>query len=148
MTVRSVSRQNLPMGLGVRIIQIGMLVSVALYAVVGESLHLGTKPIPSNTLFHALSLISITLVGATMVVRRTLIVPSEAALRQRPDDPAALARWRTAYIFLYALCEVLGLFGIVLRLTGFTFANVWGFYLGGFLLLLLNSPRQPSAELR
>jgi hypothetical protein len=31
---------------------------------------------------------------------------------------------------------------------GFTLANVWGFYLGGFLLLLLYSPRTPPAEVK
>jgi hypothetical protein len=31
-------------------------------------------------------------------------------------------------------------------MSGFTLGNVWGFYLGGFLLLLLYSPRAPRAE--
>ena len=41
-----------------------------------------------------------------------------------------------------------GLFGLLLRVDGFTLANVCGFYLGGFLLLLLYSPRAPRAEFR
>jgi hypothetical protein len=97
-------------------------------------------------LFHALSFISISLVGATVVVRRTLILPSEGLLKERSDDTAAVARWRTGYLFLYALCEVLGVFGLVLRMSGFTLGNVWGFYLGGSLLLLLYSPRAPRPE--
>jgi hypothetical protein len=64
-------------------------------------------------------------------------------LKLRPDDALAVARWRTGYIFLYALCEVLGLFGFALRMDGFTLSNVWGFYLGAFLLLMLYSPRPP-----
>jgi hypothetical protein len=81
-----------------------------------------------------------------VVVRRTLVLPSEAALKERSDDRVVVARWRTSYLFLYALCEALGLFGLILRMSGFTLANVWGFYLGGFLLLLLYSPRAPRSE--
>lgn len=132
----------------VRQIQVAMLASIVLYAVAGEMLtsRLIRDPAsrdPTNTLFHALSFISISLVGATVVVRRTLVLPSEAALKERSDDKLAVARWRAGYLFLYALCEVLGLFGLILRMVGFTLGNVWGFYLGGFLLLLLYSPRAP-----
>jgi hypothetical protein len=123
-----------------------MLVSIALYAVAGEMLSRTLTRNPANTLFHALSFISISLVGATVVVRRTLVLPSEAALAQRSDDSVAVAHWRTGYMFLYALCELLGVFGLILRMAGFTLANVWGFYLGGFLLLLLYSPRAPRSE--
>jgi hypothetical protein len=129
----------------VRQIQIAMLGSIALYAVAGERLVRSIAHSPANTLFHALSFISISLVGATVVVRRTLVLPSEALLKLRPDDALAVARWRTGYIFLYALCEVLGLFGFVLRMAGFTLSNVWGFYLGAFLLLMLYSPRPPHS---
>ena len=133
----------------VRQIQIAMLVSTALCAVAGERFAQTLAHNPANTLFHALSLISISLVGATVVVRRTLVLPSEALLKERSDDRVTVARWRTGYIFfLYALCEVLGVFGLILRMAGFTLANVWGFYLGGFLLLLLYSPRAPRSEFR
>lgn len=118
-----------------------MLVCIALFIVAGEWLARPVTNEPPIALFHALSLISISVVGATVVVRRTLIRPSEAALKQRSDDSATLARWSKAYIFSYALCAVLGAFGLVLRQAGFTLANVWGFYLGGFLLLLLYYPR-------
>ena len=101
---------------------------------------------PANALFHALSFISISIVGATVVIRRTLVLPSEGLLKERSADSVAVARWRTGYLFLYALCELLGVFGLILRMSGFTLGNVWGFYLGGFVLLLLYSPRAPRAE--
>ncbi len=123
-----------------------MLVSIALYAVAGEMLARTLTRDPANALFHALSFISISLVGATVVVRRTLVLPSEASLKKRSDDNVAVARWRTGYLSLYALCEVLGVFGLILRMASFPLANVWGFYLGGFLLLLLYSPRAPRSE--
>jgi hypothetical protein len=132
----------------VRQAQITMLVSIVLYAFAGEMIARKPAHDPDNALFHALSLVSITLVGASLVVRRTLVLPSEALLRDRFDDRVSVSRWRTGYLFLYALCELLGIFGLILRMAGFTLANVWGFYLGGFLLLLLYSPRAPRAAVR
>ena len=132
----------------VRQVQIAMLVSIALCAVAGEMLAGKLAHDPANALFHALSFISISLVGATVVVRRTLVLPSETVLQERSDDTVAVARWRTGYLFLYTLCDLLGVFGLILRMAGFTLGNVWGFYLGGFLLLLLYSPRAPRAEFR
>ncbi len=132
----------------VRQVQITMLVSIALYAVAGEMIARKPAHGPDNTLFHALSLVSITLVGASLVVRRTLVLPSEALLRHRFDDRVSVARWRAGYLFLYALCELLGIFGLILRMAGFTLGNIWGFYLGGFLLLLLYSPRAPLSPIR
>ena len=131
----------------IRRIQIAMLVTIAFYAVAGEMLSRNMHRLVPTTLFHVFSLISISLVGATVVVRRTLILPSEVALQQKHDN-LAVSRWRTGYIVLYALCEMLGLFGLVLRLAGFTLGNVWGFYLGGIALLLLYSPRQLRAPVR
>jgi hypothetical protein len=127
----------------VRRIQIAMLAGIALYLLMGEKLAPRVSGYPAITLLHALSLVSISLVGATVVVRRTLILPSETLLKGRPDDSIAVTRWRTGYLFMYALCEMLGLFGLILRMSGFTLSNVWGFYLGGFLLLSLYSPRTP-----
>ncbi len=123
-----------------------MLVCIAGYVAVGELV--GGKHAPENTLFYALSFVAITIVGATMVVRSTLVLPSEAALNRRPDDTLTIGRWRTGYLFMYAMCEALALLGLVLRLLGFSLSHIWGFYLGGFLLLLLLSPRAPISEIR
>ena len=138
----------------VRQVQVAMLVSIALYAVVGETLGHPQARGPAHDLFHVFSLISIILVGAMVVVRRTLIIPAETALKDKSEDSAATRRWRTGYLFLYALCEVLGLFGLILRMDGFPFTNIWGFYLSGFLLLAMYSPRlyeksvNPSEDLQ
>jgi F0F1-type ATP synthase membrane subunit c/vacuolar-type H+-ATPase subunit K len=130
----------------VRLAQIAMLVSIVLYVAVGELI--GRTAAANNALFYTLSLASISTLGAALVVRRTLVLPAEALLREKPTDPLVQARWRTAYIFLYALCEALALFGLILRIAGFTLVHVWGFYLGGFLLLLLFSPRVPQSQIR
>jgi hypothetical protein len=129
----------------VRLIQIAMLVSIALYVVVGEKVALHA-PTPNSTLFYGISFISISMVGAIFVVRRTLVMPSEGVLRERPDDVVNLARWKSGYIVTFAFCETLALFGLVLRLLGFTLSQVWPFYLGGFALMLFFAPRAPRAE--
>ena len=122
----------------VRLIQIAMLVSIALFAAVGE--FVGGSSAANSTLFYALSLVSISMLGVALVVRRTLVAPCEALLREKSNDAQLLARWKAGYLFLYALCEVLAVFGLILRISGYDLAHVWGFYGGGFLLMVLFSP--------
>jgi hypothetical protein len=129
----------------VRAIQIAMLASVAFFVMAGELV--GSIPKLNNpTIFYALSLATITIVGVILVVRRTLVLQSAAALATRPTDAAALNRWRAGYVMTYALSESIALFGLVLRLMGFTLSQVWSFYIAGFILLLFFSPRRPLSE--
>jgi len=122
-----------------------MLVSVVLFVLIGEVV--GSIPKLSDpTLFYALSLATITIVGVILVVRRTLVLQSSTMLAARPDDVATLNRWRTGYIMTYALSESIGLFGLVLRLIGFTLSQVWSFYIAAFILLLFFGPRRPLSE--
>jgi len=127
----------------VRLVQIAMLVSVGIFVVVGEVVR---PPFAANpTILYAASVASIGLVGALLVVRRTLVLESEAQLREKPADALILSRWRTGYIAMYALCETLALFGLALRLVGFSIDHVWPYYAGAFVLLLLFWPRVPRA---
>ena len=128
----------------VRLIQIAMLVSVGIYAVVGEvaGRHLNTDA----TVIYAISFASISLVGAILVVRKTMVLQSEAELKAKPGDPVILARWKTGYFVTYALCEALALFGLVLRMLGFSLNQVWPYYAGSFVLLLLFWPRMPQGR--
>jgi hypothetical protein len=129
----------------IRAIQIVMLLSVAVFVLVGEVV--GSIPKLNNpTLFYALSLATITIVGVILVVRRTLVLQSAAALATRPNDVATLNRWRAGYIMTYALSEAIAMFGFVLRIIGFTLSQVWSFYIAGFILLLFFSPRRPLSE--
>jgi hypothetical protein len=128
-----------------RLVQIAMLVSIALYVFVGEEAA-GRVAAPNTTMFHVVSFVSISIVGAIFVVRRTLVLPSEVQLREKPGDGALLARWRSGYICTYALCEALALFGLVLRMVGFVLAQVWPYYVGGFALMLVSAARAPRAE--
>jgi hypothetical protein len=128
----------------IRIFQIATLASVLFYALLGEML--GRKQASETTPFYAFSFVAIAIVGAIVVVRRTLVKPSEDLLRQKPMDNLTLARWRSGYFLMYAMCEALALLGLILRLRGFSLAHIWGYYLGGFVLALLFSPRVARSE--
>jgi hypothetical protein len=129
----------------VRAIQIAMLASVVVLVLAGE--FIGSIPKLSNpALFYALSLVTITIVGVILVVRRTLVLQSAAMLATRPNDLATLNRWRAGYVMTYALSESIALFGLVLRVIGFTLSQVWSFYIASFILLLFFGPRRPVTE--
>ena len=72
-----------------RTIQIAMLVSIGLYVFVGERVA-SAKNAPDPALFYVLSLVSITVVGIILVVRRTLVLQSEETLKSRSADAANL----------------------------------------------------------
>jgi hypothetical protein len=46
----------------------------------------------------------------------------------------------------YALSEAIAIFGLVLRLIGFSLSQVWSFYIAGIILLLFFGPRRPVRE--
>ena len=123
----------------IRLIQIAMMACIGVYVIVGETVHTHVSGVP--TLLYALSVASISVVGALFVVRRTMVLQSEIQLRNRPDDAVIVSRWRAGYVVTFALSELLALFGLMLRLVGFPISQVWPYYLGGFVLLLLFWPR-------
>jgi len=125
-------------------VRIALLVSVALYAFIGERLSPNVASAPDRNFYFAITLVAITTLGMIFAVRRLFVLRSEAILAEQADDPAALKRWRTGYIITYALCETVALFGFVLRFVGFTLSQVAPFYLVGFALMLAFGPRPPS----
>jgi hypothetical protein len=128
----------------VQVIRIALLVSIALYVFVGE--RMGQRPdAPDRNFYFAATLVALTTVGMTFAVWRLFVLRSEAALAARPDDTVALKRWRVGYIFTYALCEAVASFGFVLRIAGFTLSQVAPFYIVGFVLMILFSPRRPPS---
>ena len=129
-----------------QVVRGGLLASIAMYVFVGECLHPNLAAVPDRNVYFALTLVAITTVGMIFAVRRLFVLRSESALAAEPEDVAALNRWRAGYIIVYALCEAVALFGLVLRFLGFTLAQVLPFYVVGFVLMLLFAPRMPSME--
>jgi cytochrome b561 len=126
-----------------RVLQWAMLGSILVYAVVGEFVSFrATAADPS--LSYVFTTAGVAIVGVVFVVRRTLVVRSAENLVSHPDDSLTLNHWKSGYIATYALCDVLGLFGLVLRFMGFNFEQCLPFYVGGFVLLFFFGPREPA----
>ena len=125
-----------------RVVQVGMSGAIAVFIVVGEAIG-SVSHVSNMTMFYVLSMVTVTIVGVILVVRRTLITQSANTLASHPSDAATLGRWRIGYVMTYALSEAIALFGVVLRLTGFTFSQVVPFYAAGFILLIFFGPRNP-----
>jgi len=129
-----------------RILQIAMLVSIALYILVGERVG-SVRQLSDPTIFYVLSMVTVTIVGVILVVRRTLVAHSAGILRDRPNDGTTLGRWRAGYVMTYALSEAVALFGLVLRIIGFSLSQIAPFYVAGFILLLFYGPRRPASSI-
>jgi cytochrome b561 len=112
-----------------RAVQWTMLGSILLYAVVGEVLGRGARAIdPSLSYFF--TTIGVAIVGMIFVVRRTLVLRSAENLAAHPDDSLTLRHWKSGYITTYALCEALGLFGLILRFMGCSVQQSLPFFFG------------------
>ena len=128
-----------------RTVQLALLFSMAAYVVVGELIGPHADESGKPSLFYVFSVLSILTIGVILVVRRTLVLHSESMLKGASTDEL-LNRWKTGYIVTYALSEALALFGLIVRLTGFSFSQALTFYLPGFVLMLFFRPRQPSSR--
>jgi hypothetical protein len=125
-------------------IRAAMLLAIALYVFMGESIASAANRESDPLMFKVLALVSIVTVATILMVRRTTIRAANGTLQSQPEDPQALGRWRSGYIITYALCEAVALFGFVLRIMGFSLSQVAPFYLAAILLMLYYSPRRPA----
>jgi low temperature requirement protein LtrA len=126
-----------------RIVHLALLASIVFYAVLAELAH----PAPgatTKTFLYVITGVALFAIEGIFFYRRRKLKPSEKVLSVTPDDVAALKTWRTAYIIIYALCQSVALYGVVLRSVKFSFPQVAAFYIAGFVLLLYFSPRRPT----
>ena len=123
-----------------RIIHAVLLVSVLLYAAIGEKVG-PAEPRDLKILPQLFALPAILNVGIALFARSRVVRAAEEALRLPPDDAPALARWRAGNILALALCESVALLGFVLRVLGGTLLISAPFYGAAFLLMLLWAPR-------
>jgi hypothetical protein len=126
----------------VRLVHLVLLVSIPLYFVLPELL----SPKGSGDLrlmrglLSAMALLS---AGFAVVFRKRVLEPAADSLRLRPEDAAALVRWRAAHIISFALCESVALFGLVLRFLGATTFEAAPFFAVAFVLMLAFRPSAP-----
>ncbi len=127
-------------------IRAAFIFAIAVYMFVGERVAVG-KPGPVNAmLFQILAVVAVVNVVVIVVVRKSIVTPSLAALRANANDMQALNRWRGGFVVTYALCEAIALYGFILRIVGFSYTMVVPFYLASFILMIYFGPRVPVAE--
>ena len=127
-----------------RAVQWSLLLSILLYAVVADRFVPHARNVDPS-LSYVFSTLAVGLIGIIFVIRRTLVFRAAASLAEHPDDIVSLGQWKTGYLVTYTLCEVLALFGLILRFQGCTLQQSALFYVGGFVLLFFFRPQAPTA---
>lgn len=125
-----------------RAVQWTLLASIFVYAALGQVLDLRTRSVDPS-ISYVFTTAAVALVGIIFVVRRTMVFRSAENLSANPDDAVTLRHWKSGYMASYTLCELLALFGFILRCMGCSFAQSLPFYIGGFTLLFFFGPRVP-----
>lgn len=126
-----------------RVIGAAFLLSIALYAMVGEMV--GPSSAADLGVVHQAMLVAAVITGAAAVfVRRMLAGKAEEVLRLHSEDAAALGRWRAGQLVGFALAESVALYGLVLRILGGSLRDAAPFYGGAALLLLVFWPKRPQ----
>ena len=128
-----------------QMLRFALLTSVVLYVLVGEVAGPKHAAQPLPILFHVLTILAIGMVALAFTMRRMMMKPVEPSV-SGTIDPAVMNRWRTANLLTYVVSEAVGLFGLVLRIMGFTLVQVIPFYLAAFILILFLAPRLPSNQ--
>jgi hypothetical protein len=125
-----------------RIVHAAMLVSIVLYAFISS--HAPARPAPASVVLYLIAGICVAEFGVILVLRNKLLGSAGPISSSAPDEKIVVARWRTACIVTWAMCEAIGLFGLVLRYLGFPMAQAMCFFVAGFALLLLFAPKRPG----
>jgi len=126
-----------------RIVHLALLVSLAMYAWMGEWVRKEPKTF-DPTFFKTMVILAFVSTAIVLFIRIRVLSAAEERLQPESADVAALQRWRVFHILSFALCESIGLYGIVVRLVaGASFSQAVGFYAGAIGLMLLSTPRRP-----
>jgi hypothetical protein len=128
----------------VQIIRMALLGSIAMYIAVGEVVSKNLHLVPNRWMYYGFSGLTVVIAIVIVNLRRSFILQAQPALASKAADLNALNRWRTGFIVVYALSEAIALFGLILRVTGFTLSQAAPFYLAGIILLVSFGPRVPS----
>ena len=104
-----------------RILHVCLMVSIALYVVALRIVpRQSFRPSFSFALYFAM--LASVMIAIAFVVRSRLIGSSFDVLKLRPDDAAALERWRKGVIVTDVLAEAVALYGYALYFIG---GQIW-----------------------
>src|SRR6476660_5388435 len=124
-----------------QIVCFGMLVSIVLYF---ASLRMfPSSQSPNPLIFRLITLCAFATLGMLVLLRKVLVANPSEALRSRPDDSAALAKWKSRQLITWALGESIAIYGLLLHLLGFSTVQVVPFFLAGALLIVIFPPSLP-----
>lgn len=124
----------------VRIVHFAFLATPAMlfFAIATAKIH--SKP-ELTFLPTVLAVLAVSEVGIATGFRARLLRPASERLQQSPQDSAALAQWRLGNLLSFSFATTVVLFGVVIRVTGFSWNIAAWFFVAGFLLLLWWTPR-------
>ena len=129
----------------VRILHGAFLVSIPIYAAVGESFG-QTGAGPGKIVRGVLIAVSLMNVGIAQLFGRKMVTAAEEALTRNASDDAALGRWRQGHLITFVLCESVGLIGLAFRMLGGDPLQAAPLYVLAFALLLVWVPRPEFAR--
>ncbi|MGA2302380.1 MAG: hypothetical protein ABSG77_17000 [Candidatus Acidiferrum sp.] len=126
---------------GVRIIHGVFLLAAVGYVIVPLRLLRVESPAPPAVLAAAFGFTAVTVLGFAVFFRLRLMQAASEALRNNPEDTAALQKWLRGTMISFICSESVVLFGLSLRITGVS-RNICGiFYAVGILFLLAWTPK-------
>jgi len=125
-----------------RVVHVALLVSLGLYAYVGERIQKEPKVLDPAFL-KAMAGLALATGVVVLFIRMRLISGAEEQFRLPSTDTSALIRWHKLHFMSFVLCESIGLYGIVLRVLGASLSQAAGFYAGAIVLMLFSTPRRP-----
>ena len=122
------------------IVSQALLASIAAYTLAAYLFGSGSPPSRAiNDAWGILNIVSIMLIIGVLAVRKTIYF-SPRLVRDDFTLGALLQRWRTIDIILLAIAELIGVFGLIITLMGMPFARTFHFFVGAFLLAMINMP--------
>lgn len=106
---------------------------------------LSTLPIAAKAeptfLPMVLAVLALGEVGIATTFRGKLIRPAVETLQRSPHDSAALEQWMRGNILSLVFALTVALYGVMIRVMGFSWNIAACFFVAGFLLLLWWTPR-------
>jgi hypothetical protein len=124
----------------VRIIHFAFLAVPALLFFAIATLPIAAKP-QVTFLPGVLAVLAVSEVGIATGFRAKLLRPAVARLEQSPGDSLALAQWQRGQLLSMGFATTVVLYGVVIRVMGFSWNIAAWFFVAGFLLLLWWTPR-------
>jgi hypothetical protein len=127
-----------------RIVHSILLVSVGLYAFLGEIQ--SQKGYELNPVLEiGFAVCAAWTVAVAIFLRRSMVAGALEVFRSDPENSRALQRWRLGQIISMVLAESVALCGFALRFVGVPVVRVIPYYLASVLLFLWFRPSEPAS---